>query len=780
MSSVETNGCGYDYSYWFKRVSQIISKETLNELESYVGEEHIGILTLQIENFYSLVGSYGEDTGFQLLETMKEEAVRLFPVFFSHCRLIAIEDAKVNEILILLLLPERCVNSFSSEALSFRINFRNALNERILEIAGQQLDVLVGHAWIGKDERQGFHKILFRSFCDAQRIASNGPDPTRLAYHKDFIEILRCSLLRCIYQPVVDLATGGIFGWEAFIRGPEGSRFEDSAMLFGYAEEIGKIFTLERKCREQAVMNLGGAAHDQILFLNIHMQSLNDPAFTPGATTKLLREFGLRPENIVIEFSEKQGIQDYNLLLECLEHYRNRNFRVALDDVGAGHASIQAISQVRPDFIKTDVSLTRGIDFNPIKRIMVETFITLAEKIGSKVIVEGIETETEFSSLVSMGVHYGQGHFIARPAHPKPYPAVSIPVKASFSEGAKIELKCSTPVHALVQPALQVSPRTTVQEVKTMLIDRPPISSVAIVDGFTPVGLLMNYNLDRQLGTTYGVSLYYHREVSRIMDRVPLVVEADEAVEKVAKAAMNRDNQKVYDDIIVTEKGVFIGTISVQKMLDTLARVQVEMAKGANPLTGLPGNVAIEQEINRRAASFTPSSLIYIDIDNFKVYNDAYGFDRGDKVILFTSAVLEDALKKAGGGGEFLGHVGGDDFVIIAGLERAEDISLTIIELFEKDVPSLYSETDRKRGYIRGKGRDGTEREYPFISLSIGIVDCEFRCSFNMDELSLRVADVKKCAKAIRGNAYFRDRRAPIGSTVQSQPEDDAPPYRIH
>jgi diguanylate cyclase (GGDEF)-like protein len=390
--------------------------------------------------------------------------------------------------------------------------------------------------------------------------------------------------------------------------------------------------------------------------------------------------------------------------------------------------------------------------------------VTLSERIGAKVIVAGIETEAELRSLVSMGVHLGQGFFIAEPSCPKPAIRELIPAKRSRGQSNSHEWKCSTPVGVLVQPAMHVTPDTTVAEAKRMLADAPPMGSVVVVESRKPVGLLMSYNLDRHLGTPYGIPLFFHREVARLMDRNPLIVDSGMPVEKAAKAAMKREARKVYDDIIVTEEGLFFGTISVQKMLDTLAKVQVEMAKGANPLTGLPGNVAIEQEISRRAAGGIASSLIYIDLDNFKAYNDAYGFENGDKMISFTSTALSEAVGKEGMPGDFIGHVGGDDFVVVSGQDRAEPISRAIVAIFEKSIAGLYSETDRKRGYIRGRGRDGAERQYPLVSVSIGIVDCEFECSFTMNELSLRVAEIKKYAKMKPGNTYVRDRRAALGS----------------
>lgn len=765
--------CGYDPAYWSMCVSRIVSKETLDELEKNIGECNIGILVIQIDDFYSLVGAYGEDAGLRLLDDIREEARELFHISFPHSQLLGMENAMVNETVMLFRLPEEVVGNLASQALAFRIALRAMLNSNAGDLAGQRVNVLVGHSWIGMEQAGGFHKALFKSFCAAQREAAIRPDSGSFEYHKEFVELLRRPSLTCLYQPIIDLGSGTIFGWEAFIRGPQGTFFNDPSMLFSYAEEIGKILALERKCRDRAIADLGRIASDQTLFLNVRTASLNDPTFSPSAMMKLLRGTDLKPQNIVFELSEKQGIQDPGLLLDCLDDYRSHGFRIALENVGSGHMSLQSISHIRPGFIKIDMSLVRGIDSNPIKRAMVEIFQILCEKIGSKMIVEGIETENELSPLLSMGVHYGQGYYICGPAYPKPSLCLIVPARASLGEGHRSDL-CSTPIRGLVRPALEAEPQTAVRNVKKILADTPPMSSVVIANRERPVGLLMHYSLDHQLGTAYGVSLYFDREVSRLMDKHPLIVEADQPVEKVAKAAMNRENQRVYDDIIVTEKGVLLGTVSVQKMLDTLAKVQLEMAKGANPLTGLPGNVVIEQELSRRSSAVIASSLIYVDLDNFKVYNDAYGFESGDKVILFTSKVLNEVVNKEGASDDFIGHVGGDDFVVITMPERAERICKAIIAIFESEIPGFYNDMDRKRGYVLGKGRDGVERVFPLISVSLGIVECEFSSSFTIEELGFRVAEVKKYAKTICGNSYVKDRRAPIGSG--SQPAAVEPP----
>ena len=764
--------------FFSEYVIGMITQRNLPLLEEAVGRSDIGVLCIEIADFYTLVGINSEETGLRLMEAVREAVIPSFEAVFEGSRMICQERVKVNEFTLFFVLSEGRVEDLAATALCFRLHLRDAVAARADLTGNGMFDLRVGHAWIGGERKNGFYRTIFKAFCDAQRMAGRQPDARDPGLHRDFVGILEHQNLDIRYQPIVNFETGAVLGWEAFARGPEGSRFRSAHTLFSYAEEVGKVFALEHACRRLAFGNLGPMADGQSIFINIHLQTLNDPEFTPGATRTLARSAGLGPEDIVLEFGIGQGVRDFNLFMESLDHYRRQGFRIAVDDVGGGHSSIRYLSYLKPDFIKTDLTLTRGIDSNPIKRIMVESFVTLSEKIGSKVIAVGIETDTERSCLTSLGVHCGQGYCLGRPARPKSEKPIQLPPRISADEAAAGEIKCMAPITHLVQDALHVHPDDRIQDVKNLLADKPPMSSVVVVDGKgRPAGLLMNYNLDRKLSTRYGVALYYSREVARLMDTDPLVVENTTPVEEAAKAAMNRMDEKIYDDIVVVEKGRVQGTISVQKMLDTLAKVQVEMAKGANPLTGLPGNVAIEQEINRRAEEKRPSSFLYVDIDNFKVYNDVCGFENGDRMILFTATVLRAAAEAAGIAGDFVGHVGGDDFVVITGRVEAATLCEEILNRFAGGVGDLYSEEVREAGCIFGTGRDGVKRRYPLASLSIGVVSCRFQSPFSMEELSCRVAEVKKYAKSKEGNAYVCDRRRPLGDGDHSEtsllaPED--------
>lgn len=211
-----------------------------------------------------------------------------------------------------------------------------------------------------------------------------------------------------------------ILGWEALSRGPSGSHLQSPAVLFETAEQVGKLFALEKICREKAIRGAGSMRRSQKLFLNIHPRTMADPEFTPGKTMGLLESAGLSAANIVFEVTERHSIHDFDLFCRTLSHYRNQGFQVALDDAGTGYSNLSALAALQPEYIKLDKSLIADIHQDRIKRALVETLVTFAEKIGSVIICEGLETREQLVCVKSLGAHYGQGYHLARPANPRP------------------------------------------------------------------------------------------------------------------------------------------------------------------------------------------------------------------------------------------------------------------------------------------------------------------------------------------------------------------------
>lgn len=235
---------------------------------------------------------------------------------------------------------------------------------------------------------------------------------------EEFSGILADKQLGVVYQPIVSLATGWTRGWEALARGPESGYFSRADRIFDFAEENGLLFLTEKLCWEKAIGCVGDLDAGQALFVNVHPQTVSNPAFAEGEILRTL-ERCCRPENVVIEVTEKHGIRDFKAFRRVLDGCRRRGLRIAIDDVGSGFSGLQSIAEIRPEFLKIDMSLVRGIDRDTGKQHVIESLVGLAENLGCKTIAEGIETQEELDALSFHGVHYGQGYYLARPEFPK-------------------------------------------------------------------------------------------------------------------------------------------------------------------------------------------------------------------------------------------------------------------------------------------------------------------------------------------------------------------------
>lgn len=201
-------------------------------------------------------------------------------------------------------------------------------------------------------------------------------------------------------------------------------------------------------------------------------------------------------------------------------------------------------------------------------------------------------------------------------------------------------------------------------------------------------------------------------------------------------------------------------------VVGVLGRTRAQI--GANPLTGLPGNPSIEEEIKRRIDRKEDFVVLYLDTDNFKSYNDRYGYAKGDRVIQLTSEIIKEAVEKMGGKDDFIGHIGGDDFIIITSPKRVDNIALRIISRFDELIPYEYKEEDRSLGYIKTKDRRGRERRYPLMTISVaGVTNIKGRIT-HYGEISELGAELKRYAKSKPGSVYVKDRRRQIKQINES------------
>ena len=652
------------------------------------------------------------------------------------------------------------LTTLENYSIAYRKGIRDHMNKEFLHLTDREMDVHIGYATITDDE-QNVDVQLYNATKRAFGIAKGLISIESVKHLPEFKEILSQRKLHSVYQPVVSIRSAAVLGWEALIRGPENSYFQKPDTIFSFAEAEGLLFSLEKICRESAFNNLGEIGPGQKIFVNVHPNTINDPAFTQGETMRIIQNLRIKPANVVFEITERHHIKDFISFNRTLMHYRDQGFLVAVDDVGSGFSTLQSIAEIRPDYIKIDMSLVRGIHKDGVKTALVETFVTFAEKIGCEIIAEGIEEEAELAQLANIGVHYGQGYFFGRPIYPKQIIQEEAYLKTLHfvNKGRHHIVKHAFPIGDIVDEAVRIGEQAPVRDVKTLFDENTALSGIVVVENNRPCGLVMRQHLDRHLGRKYGVALYYEKPISKIMDKTPLMVDHTTPIELVSQVAMNRSKMALYDNIVVTRNGFLQGIVSVQTLLDTMTRIRLELAKGANPLTGLPGNITIEQEHYRCAKSDKPFSIIFIDLDNFKSYNDKYGFEKGDSMLLYTANLLKDGLKEYGDDDAFLGHIGGDDFIIFTTEDAVDSLCCFLIEHFDAGIKNLYNPEDREAGGIKAHDRSGQERWFPFISVSLAVLDCTAQTGKDMKEISGKVAQLKQYAKSKPGSVYVRDRR---------------------
>lgn len=728
----------------------------------------LGFISLELENLNGMLEDYGDKRLFACLAHTETFAIDLFAGTFKNCRLEFSQQIGLHHYMLCFTAGGVSKTELLKSGLQYKIKFSRLLNQKTKKVFPLNCSIAVGTALFVPDDRQQLEpqQMAFHGLCAAKKMAKPGHDAESISLHNEFCKIQTLKTVQPVFQPVIALASEEIIGWEALSKGPVGSPFEDPSALYAFAEKIRATLSLDHLCRCLAVQAAATLPPDCCLFINLHYRCLQEPEYKMTEFVRTIQSQGLKNRQVILEFNEKNSMSDNDIndLMKKIEFLRSQGFLVAAKNVGRGCTNLTALSCIRPDFIKMDLSITRRIESNPVNRVAAEAILRLAKKSGVRLIAEGVEDADELSALRGMGVYGGQGFYFAEPS-PAPAPiSPKVVLKPLQSASLQVGWNNSSPIGHLATPGLVVDVKTSVSQVKKQLGEDSPMRSVVVTEGNKPVGLVMSYSLDRHLSSLYGPSLYYHRSVSAIMDKSPLIARSWEFAESVAKKAMSRETRKVYDDIIVVERERLMGVVSVQRIMDTLAKVQVELAKGANPLTGLPGNVMVEMEIKRREKQRIVSSLLYLDLDNFKVYNDVYGFPHGDRVLKMTAQILKDSVSREGGKFDFIGHIGGDDFFIVTDPGHAESIAETITRLFAEQIPAMYSETDQGNGYITGVSRDGREGKFPFISISIGIIDCTFEHPFSLEEMSERAANVKKYAKSKPGNVYLKDRRPPLGA----------------
>jgi diguanylate cyclase (GGDEF)-like protein len=555
--------------------------------------------------------------------------------------------------------------------------------------------------------------------------------------------------LSSLFQPIVSLSDRRILGYEALTRGPSNSALHSPVSLFAVARQAGRLSELEMLCRESACRRFSEQKLDGKLFLNISPESLLEPSHPPGQTLQLLQRYGIPPSQVVIELTEQTPTDDFELLYNALYHYRDMGFSIALDDLGAGYSSLRLWSELRPDYVKIDRHFIDGIHQDAVKREFVGSILQMAKASRALVIAEGIELAEELAVLIDMGVDLVQGYLLCRPQEHPPRDARTLLPKidpnavALFEEGSDLSALLNT-----LPAVVQTTPTAAVLEA---FRKQANLNSLAVLDDKQrPIGIVHRHSLSDALLQPFATEIYGRKPISRLMSDDFLAVELSQSLQQVSRLITSRARQRIEEDFIIMQNGVYLGLGRVIDVLKLITEVKIQQARYANPLTLLPGNVPIQQCLTRLLQQGRESMICYVDIDSFKPFNDIYGYGRGDEVLLCLAQCLNDRIDPSR---DFVGHIGGDDFLMVLGSEDWRKRLNSLLEDFQNQCRRFYRAEHLEAGCFVALNRQGQRQEFPLLSLSVGVVHLHPQACSTLDasQLAELASQAKHYAKDVIG-----------------------------
>jgi len=558
--------------------------------------------------------------------------------------------------------------------------------------------------------------------------------------------VIRQQNVKVHFQPIVHIQTRQIYGYEGLIRGPVNTVLHAPTRLFEAATRAGRLAELDLLCRQAVIKRFAQLNLPGRLFINVDPYSLVHEHFREGQTLEFIEQAGLNPSQLIIELTETHPVEDVHLMQQAMVHYREMGFRVALDDLGAGYSGLKLWSEIRPDIVKIDRHFIQGVDQDRTKQQFVSTILKTATALGCRVITEGVETVNEYATLRKIGVEMLQGYYFSRPVE---LPPVAIPSKLFRKESRMVEEDEAPSVEMLIRPVVSVQAGAMVREVGDLFTSTPDLESIVVVHESEVLGLVLRREFMNLYASLYGKELYGKQPILRFMNRNIMQVDKKLPLEEASyrlttSLDIHTDEFIILDDCRLAGKGRLID------LLHEITKLQVSRARHANPLTLLPGNVPIQQQLQKLFRQSTSFAVCYFDLDNFKPFNDFFGFSRGDKVIRFVSDLLvaniDDQI-------DFIGHIGGDDFVVIFRSDDWQQTVERILQQFDDSIGGLYN--GHIGCVITATDREGRVRQYSQMTLSAGAVvvhPSPWSCHIDLSE---EASIAKRHAKALPGSTLY-------------------------
>jgi len=552
------------------------------------------------------------------------------------------------------------------------------------------------------------------------------------------------------FQPIIHSHTSKIYAVEALIRNVIGNNGLNSINdLFNLAFNDDYLYELDLKLREKAIEKFSNInIQDLKLFYNLDNRIIYNKNFSSGNTSKILKKYNLDKKTICFELSEKGTTIEQNALSTMIQKYKSSGYSIAIDDFGIGVSGLKLLYFSEANVIKLDRFFITNIDSDSKKKLFCSSIIEMAHIMGMQVVAEGVETSNEFYTCKDIGADFIQGYLVQKPT-------LNIEeIKATYKNITKLidndqRLNSNLLISKkYIEKIKALNINTSLYKLFVHFKEDIKYNFVPITDNYDNLlGVINEADIKKISYSQYGLSLAQNKTFSSTLKKyiVPtLSVEISWGIDKILEMYnLNSNNSK---GIFITQANKYIGFISLNSLLTLSYKRNIEIATNQNPLTKLPGNNQIEKFISKclKKSQKNITHIIYFDFNNFKPFNDVYGFRQGDRAILIFSELIQKKYPKE----SFVAHIGGDDFFVGLKNYRFEDVyklSVNIQEDFQNSVKNIYSKKDKENGYITTKDRFDTLRKFDLLSVSSAIIEINYKSNIlNFDNT---ISILKKASK---------------------------------
>lgn len=574
-------------------------------------------------------------------------------------------------------------------------------------------------------------------------------------------KVLQNGLLYPVFQPIANLADGAIHAHEALIRGPQGTALHTPDALLRAAAQEALGFDFELACVVSALKTWGQLRAPGRLYVNMSAAVLTQ-LFTSRGRDELLdliSNLGVLSRMLVLEITEHERVDDMDALAAVVQEVRSAGISLALDDFGDGRSSLRLWSQLKPEVVKIDKYFTKNISEHGDKLKTIQALQQIAAIFGTELVAEGIETQEDLRVLRDLGINYGQGYFLGHPDR-TPLQHLGTDAQRTLAERQIVvfpELSRAKAGGHLRSLALVHAPTVTTDSTNDALaahfLAAPSLHAIAMLEDDRPVAIINRAQFMNEYSKLYYREVWGRRSCSVNANFRPRLIERDHSVDELVGILTSEDQRYLSDGFIVTENGRYVGLGTGDQLVRSVTETRIEAARHANPLTFLPGNIPISQHMERLLRKDVRFVACYADLNNFKPFNDYYGYWRGDEMIrLIAQVCMEHCDSQL----DFLGHVGGDDFILLFQSPDWRVRCERIVLDFNTRSMGMYDEAVRAVGGIEAEDRHGVHRFFPFTTVSIGAVAIDGSRFSRAEDVANLAALAKHDAKQARAGVYER------------------------